>query len=392
MRHRVIPMLVLAGVASLAPTCPAAPFVPQGPNEVLERLRERPLDSAARELRSLRATLARDPNNLAIATRMARRYIEESRSQGDPRYLGYAQAALSPWWSQPQPPNAVLLLRATIRQSNHDFDAALVDLSRVLEAAPSNAQAWLTRATILQVQGRYAEAAQSCERLSQLAPTYAVTCSSEVAALTGQAARSYELLAGLLEKIAAPAVAHKAWMETGLAEIAVRLGRRDVAESHFKRALQYGAPDPYLKAAYADFLLDAGRPSEVVILLSADSRIDGLVLRLALAEQALGARELPGRVATLQARFDAARARGDKVHLREEARFHTALLKQPGEGLRLAQANWSVQKEPADARVLLEAALAANDRKAAQPVIDWMSRSKLEDAALSRLVQSIQTS
>ena len=392
MRHRVIPLLVLAGVASLALKSPAAPFVPQAPNEVLERLRERPLDAAARELRSLRATLARDPNNLAIATRIARRYIEESRSQGDPRYLGYAQAALSPWWSQPQPPNAVLLLRATIRQSNHDFDAALVDLSRVLEAAPSNAQAWLTRATILQVQGRYAEAAQSCERLSQLAPTYAVTCSSEVAALTGQAARSYELLAGLLEKIAAPAVAQKAWMETGLAEIAVRLGRRDVAEAHFKRALQHGAPDPYLKGAYADFLLDAGRPAEVVLLLNADSRIDGLVLRLALAEQALGARELPGRVATLQARFDAARARGDKVHLREEARFHTALLKQPGEGLRLAQANWSVQKEPADARVLLEAALAANDRKAAQPVIDWMSRSKLEDAALSRLVQRIQTS
>ena len=105
MRHRVIPMLVVAGVASLAPTSPAAPFVPQGPNEVLERLRERPLDSAARELRSLRATLARDPNNLAIATSIARRYIEESRAQGDPRYLGYAQAALSPWWSQPQPPN-----------------------------------------------------------------------------------------------------------------------------------------------------------------------------------------------------------------------------------------------------------------------------------------------
>ena len=392
MRKKLLPLLALAGVATLAPESPAAPFVPQAGNEVLERLRERPLDSAARELRALRATLARDPDNLAIAANTARRYIEESRAQGDPRYLGYAQAALSPWWSQAQPPNAVLLMRATIRQSNHDFDAALVDLSRVLETAPGNAQAWLTRATILQVQGHYAEAAQSCERLSQLAPTYAVSCSSEVAALTGQAARSYEILAGLLEKIAAPAVAQKVWMETGLAEIAVRLGRHDVAEAHFKRALQQGAADPYLKAAYADFLLDAGRPGEVVLLLNADIRIDALVLRLALAEQALGARELSDRVATLQARFDAARARGDKVHLREEARFHTALLKQPGEGLRLAQANWAVQKEPADARVLLEAALAANDRKAAQPVIDWMSRSKLEDAALSRLMQRIQQS
>ena len=301
MCHSSLLLLVLACCASLARDCPAAPYIPQTGIDVLERLRERPLDSAARELRVLRSTLTKEPNNQALATSIARRYIEESRAQGDPRYLGYAQAALSPWWSLPQPPNAVLLLRATIRQSNHDFDAALEDISQVLKSAPSNAQAWLIRATILQVQGKYGEAAQSCDRLSQLAPTYALSCSAEVAALTGHAARSYELLAGSLDKIAASAVSQKTWIETGLAEIAARLGRHDVAETHFKRALQQGVANPYLKAAYADFLLDAGRPAEIVLLLSADIRIDALVLRLALAEQALGARELPDRVATLKA-------------------------------------------------------------------------------------------
>jgi len=135
----------------------AAPYVPADGSEVLERVRDRPLDASARELRLMRAELSRDPQSLALATRMARRYIEESRARGDPRYLGYAQAALTPWWTQPQPPNVVLVLRATIRQSHHDFDGALEDLSRVLKTAPANAQAWLTRATILQVRGEYAQ-------------------------------------------------------------------------------------------------------------------------------------------------------------------------------------------------------------------------------------------
>ena len=32
------------------------------------------------------------------ALRLARRYYAEPAAEGDPRYLGYAQAALGPWW------------------------------------------------------------------------------------------------------------------------------------------------------------------------------------------------------------------------------------------------------------------------------------------------------
>lgn len=370
----------------------AAPFVPADDAVVLERLRDRPLDASARELRTLRAELARDPRSLQLATRMARRYIEEGRLQGDPRYLGYAQSALAPWWALPRPPAAVLVLRATIRQSNHDFTSALDDLSRVLESAPGNGQAWLTRATIYQVRGEYAEAGRSCERLSRLAAPYVTAaCRAGVASMTGRAEESYGLLEGILQQMSAASPDEKVWIETGLAEIATRLGRRPAAEAHFKRSLQHDAADPYLKAAYADFLLDAKRPAEVVRLLAKDVRIDALVLRLALAEQALQAPELPARVADLQARFDAARARGDRVHLREEARFYLDLRRAPREALRLALENWAVQKEPADARVLLEAALAARDSGAARPVIDWMRHNKMQDEALARLVRQLES-
>jgi hypothetical protein len=147
--------------------------------------------------------------------------------------------------------------------------------------------------------------------------------------------------------------------------------------------------DPYLLGAYADFLLDQDRPGEVLELLADASRIDPLLLRLALAEQRLGATGFGEHLAQLRARFDAARRRGDSVHLREEARFTLHLLDRPGEALELARRNWATQREPADARILLEAALAAGKPAAAQPVLDWLGRTGLEHVAIQALVDRL---
>jgi hypothetical protein len=53
--------------------------------------------------------------------------------------------------------------------------------------------------------------------------------------------------------------------------------------------------------------------------------------------------------------------------------------------LRLALANWEVQHEPADGRILLEAALATKDSAAAQSVLDFVKKTRLEDLEINRL-------
>jgi hypothetical protein len=55
--------------------------------------------------------------------------------------------------------------------------------------------------------------------------------------------------------------------------------------------------------------------------------------------QAQPSPELPARLAELRNRFEASRLRGDKVHLREEARFNLHLLGKPQAALRLAIEN-----------------------------------------------------
>jgi tetratricopeptide (TPR) repeat protein len=324
---------------------------------------------------------------------LARTYIEKSRAESDPRYLGFAQATLNPWWNLPQPPIEVLVLRATIRQSTHDFKAALADLDLALKADPTHAQAWLTRAVILQVRGDYEAAKKACLPLFRLtSELVTVTCASSIASLNGEASKSYELLRRVYESNPSAASNERLWCLTVMAEIATRLGRAGEAESHFNEALALAQRDGYLLGAYADFLLDRERASEVINLLQNETRSDGLLLRLALAENAVTPKP-PGiqqHIASLRDRFSASRQRGDTVHRREEARFTLHLLHEPKQALRLALENWSVQCEPSDARVLLESALAAKDFQTVQPVLSWLEKNRLEDVHLSKLANQLR--
>lgn len=362
----------------------AAPYRPADDAAVLERLPEKS-DPALRDLKRMRATLATTPGNLDVAATVARRAIEASRATGDPRFLGQAQAALAPWWNASDAPSVVGLLRATIRQSQHDFDGALADLDRLLKANPRAAQARLTRATVLTVVGRHADAKADCAELAGIAPPLIVTgCLAPPTSLSGGAERAYADLLGVLAHPGTDAATIE-WALTLAAEIAQRRGDAAAAEKHFRAALSLDSRDAYLKGAYADFLLDAKRPREVLPLLGDDVKNDGLLLRLVLAE-----RQLPDQReafiahrAEMAARFDAARQRGDSLHRREEARFRLAVEGDVPGALALARDNWKVQREPADLRILVEAAKAANDAAALRIVDDWVTTTRLEDASVT---------
>lgn len=382
---------VAATVAAWAPSAAAAPYVPADDAKVLERLPSAG-NQNLRELRRLHADLGRNPGDLALAIRVATQDIEAGRAESDPRYNGYAEAALGPWMALPNPPNAVLLLRATLRQATHDFHGALTDLNRVIAADPRNLQARLTRATVLQVQGEYSDALKNCLSLALLAENLVtVTCAASVNGLNGHAQASRDGLQTAFDRAGDDAPPQlRLWALTILAEIDARAGDGVAAERHFRQALALGLRDGYLLGAYADFLLDAGRPHEVVTLLENESRIDALLLRIALAEQTLGTPSLPQHVADLGERFRMSRLRGDASHQREEARFTLHLLNNGSEALRLAEANWSVQHEPWDARILLEAARAVDDPVAARPVLEWLRTAQLEDGQIRGLAAQLR--
>ena len=366
-------LAILLTVIGFTRPLDATPFIPERDADVLERL-PTTLGGDAGELRRLRNQLARAPTDVAQAVAVAGRYIELGQSQTDPRYYGYAQAALAPWWGLPDPPPEVLLLRAAIRQSRHEFDLALQDLSRLLEKDPRDPRAWLMQAVIFIVRADHRAARQACEALARLRRAFlAFSCMGSLASLSGQAEGGYGLLVLAKGQSHGATPAERVRLETLLGKTAERMGDRQRAEAHFQEARRLGPHDAYLLGAYADFLLDQGRAGEVVALLREETRVDGLLLRLTLAEREIGAPGRDAHVEELRARFAASRQRGDSLHQGEEARFLLHLVDQPQAALTLAQANWAVQREPRDARILLEAALAAARRRRRGRCWRWMA-------------------
>lgn len=356
----------------------AEPFVPASDATVLERL---PAAAELQQLAPLRRALEAQPSNLRLALRLARAYIKLSRETADPRYLGYAESVLEPW---PDGPAPVWVLRATMAQSRHRFDRALALLDKALAAAPGNLQAWLTRATILQVRGDIAGALAACQHLKSRAPplVFAV-CHNSARALSGELKRAYERLLAVLARNRGAKPAIQVWALTALGEMAVRFGQPQAGEQHFRRALALDPDDVYLLAAHADLLLARGDSEAVINLLRGHESQDVLLLRLALAAGDSPAGQRWRRM--LSARFEAAAQRGLTTHRREHARFALDALHDPDRALQLAQANWQVQHEPDDIRILLRAAQAADRPEAAQPARAWMRAHDYQDARIADL-------
>lgn len=367
----------------------AAPFTPKSDNEVVERL---PVsnDPALRTVESLRRQLAAKPDDGALRLDIAQRYFDLAMAQGDPRFVGYAMATITPLQKSAPNDARYWLLRGLLLQYGHDFDGAIQSLDRAsaIDASAVDPVAW--RAAIRMVQAKYAEAERECERLAAIAmPLHAQGCSAYVRASRGGLNDAYTVLSQAVSASKDVPPSLTLWLHTRLAEMAVRLQRWDDAERHFRAALGAGITDQFLLGAYADFLLMRQRPAEVLQLLAGWERSDVLLLRLALAGRAAKEPRATDWNQQLRERFEAAAQRGDRLHEQEAARWALELEGNPARALQFARSNYEKQKEPRDAEVLLRAAIAAKQPAAAQPVVEWLRVSRYEDPVLQALAGQV---
>ena len=354
-----------AGLFLCAGSASAEPIVPSRDDEVIEVL---PAAAGNRgEDKRLRKELAARPDDAALAVRMAGRDLARAREGGDPRFAGLALAALRPWPDATTAPAEVLLMRATLQQYLHEFDAALVTLRQLL-ARPGEerrAQAWLTLATVLRVQAHYAESDEGCRRVAAAgAQLHASACLAENAALRGDVTKARKSFEALLAEPRLPS-ATQGWLLTSLAELEERDGRSAAADIAYRGVLRLG-PDTYAAIAYADFLIAQGRPAEALKVLEHEPRTDAVVLRLAIAGSRAKTAAAPRDVAEMRDRIALANQRPEakKFHGREQAMFALFVDAAPARALELARGNVEQQREPLDLLVLAEAAKASADAAA----------------------------
>ena len=354
-----------------------APVVPKDDQEVVEHLPTR-LIGMPRLNQATAAVTAGVPTGKAaamladVAASRATTLLGQARDRGDPRYAGYALAAIAPWRNDPAPPIRVAIVSATIAQYQHDFDRSRRTLEAVLKRDPSNAQATLTLATIARVQGRYADSDNLC-RMVPVA-IYRSACLAENLGLRGETDRGRQAVEELLaspETQGPGSASLRQWLTTTLAELEERAGHERAADDAYREALAFGR-DSYLTLDYVDFLIAHRRAAEAERLLALEPQPygDGVLLRQAIAQKQANDPIAAASTRELADRFDAARERGDAVsiHGRELARSLYAVQDDPKAAVVVARANLLIQKEPADFLVMAEAARASGDRDAAREV------------------------
>lgn len=386
--NRATVLVLLGGLALTAafvvapkpPASHAGPFTPRGEDEVLEHVAK----GAPRA--------STEPLTASEAAVQAQALIESARKNGgDPRLLGRAQAVLAPWWTVEAPPPEVRILRATLKQSFHDFEGALVDLDAMVAADPHDVQALLTRATVLFVQARYDEADAACSQLhGQVDDLVEALCAAPIRGVRGDgkgAVFGLQLLeVGYGNRIPP---ARRAWLASVQGELELWSGETKAAEASLLRALKFDPEDSYSRLLLAELRIDQGRWPEAIEVFSGRTMNDGELLMHVLALKGAAAPEYAARREELDARVAANRQRGETLHRREESRYALRLEGDVGKALALAKANWAVQKEPADARVLLEAAVAAKDSASAAPVREWMTKSGFADPRWVALLRAL---
>jgi tetratricopeptide (TPR) repeat protein len=354
----------------------ADPYVPGSENAVLAELSAgtRYADVSARRLARARVD---------VAIPLAQFYIQQSRISGDLRFLGYAEAVLAPWMKSSPPRPDVLVLQATLQQSRHEFTGSLATLDRALATRPNDPQALLIRATVLRVLGRYPEAGLACEQFSRLVEArLGALCTQSLRGLSGDLESAYSALAQISSQ--GWLNSERSWLYSELGEMAIRLGRDDDAQRWFQRDLNLVPTDFYVRAAYADLLLQQHRPADVLMLLKGQESFEPLLLRIAIAQKELDDPALAQSSARLRTAFAAELQRGEAVHRREQARFLLEVEDQPTLSLAAALENWTVQREPDDVLVLLSAAKASGRPQAAEPALEFARAHCQSDARALR--------
>jgi len=364
----------------------AAPINPTRDDQVIEVL-PAAAGGARSEERRQREQLAKTPLDLGLALVVARRDLARAHRLGDPRFAGTAIAAIDGWRNDPDAPADVMLMRATLQQYLHEFDAAAATLQRLLaRPGASRPQAWLTLATVRRVQGRYADSDLACRQVAGAgAALHATACLAENAALRGLELPARAALNGLLATPRMPGDT-RGWLLTTLAELEQRAGRPDAADAAFRAAL-LADPDDYTRLAYADFLVERHRATQALAMLKDLPRSDAVLLRLAIAGAQARAPGAAADIAEMRERIAMANERPDakRLHGREQAMFALWVDGAAERALELARGNVALQREPLDLLVFAQAAHRSGQARARDEVRRIVDAVGLRDERVREL-------
>ena len=406
--------LTVSALAVSALAAGTTPFRPTDPGFVVAELPGgslRARDGSVRQLKLSRS----DPQ---LAAQLAAALLQQARTSAQPQLYGRAESVLAPWMARPTVPAPLLILEANILQQRHEFGAALRLLDRAIGQEPRSSQARLMRANVHIVTGDYEHARPDCAWLLGAGEQWTGSvCIAQVLGSTGQLERGRALLERLMAGDAAGPTGPDqfgpdqfgqgqfgqgltaevlAWTLSVRADLALRAGALPEAQAMLTRALALEPASDYARLALADVLIARNQLAEVINILDMTRPSVGVLLRRSIAESRTHAGHRPDSLAELEERLNVSAQRGERTHLREEARLALEFPHDGADGrqaaLALARDNFNVQRETEDIRLLARAVVVARDPTALATLREWLQHSHYEDIVVDQLLRSWQPS
>jgi len=340
-------------------------------------------------LRSAFLSAARNAPDAGAAARTARELIERARNEREPRFFGYAEAIIQPLLRGVGAANPeLLLLQADIQQNRHEFTTAIATLDRAIQAQPHDPRAYLQRAGVRLVRGEFEAARNDCRTLitgGELA--IGSVCMAQAAGATGSSERAEAMIRALLSNGQQFDTATRAWAMAALADLERRHAADGDAETLLRQAVEQAPTDDSIRCALADLLLDKAANREVIALTTVNRPSLALLLRTAIAEHRLK----DVRAAETSRRFleliEVDRVRSERAHLREEALYALEVRGDSRAAAVLAVANFKLQRETADIRLLARSASAAGDTAALRNLKRWVVSTGYRDQSIEPILR-----
>ncbi|MDH4377218.1 MAG: hypothetical protein QE494_13055 [Ramlibacter sp.] len=347
------------------------------------------------QLRSLDQARRAQPQDLNAALAYARAVFTLGLTEGDLRWFGSAKAALGPWWQAAELPADGYFLRGLVQQGFHDFKAGLIDIDRAIALEPRRAEFWSWRFALHLLQADLASARQDSEEMARLlgkeeADVYRAVLQYR----TGQPLPAVQMLMRAIRSPNYQDGSSQDWIGFHLGEAHRVAGQPAQALAVWEGRLKASPRSHLLRLSMADLLNQQGqyRQAKAVAMNQADmgSLTDALLMQALLASRGLKDADEARLASQMDARLRAQALRQEALIERPKLIYQIAYGQDLAAGLALSIENWQLQKDPPDAVLFAQAALALGQAQAAAPVVEWAEKSGYTDPQLSPLLRQLR--
>ena len=346
-------------------------------------------------LRELDKAWRANPRDLPSAMAYARAVFIVGLSEGDLRWYGSAKAAMAPWWNSTDLPAEAWFVRGLIKQGFHEFNAGLLDINQAIALEPGRAEFWSWRFALHLLLADMGAARQDANEMEKLfgreeAQVYRAVWRYR----SGQALAAVGTLKASVRLPRFQDAFSQDWLGFHLGEAHRVAGQSEAAVAVWSARLKASPGSHLLRLSLADVLNQQGRHAQAKTVAmakqSTSALTDALLMQALLASRGLKDADEKRLASHMDARLKSQALRQEALIERPKLIYQITYGQDMAAGLALSVQNWQLHKEPPDAVLFAQAALALGLAREAEPVVKWAEQTGYTDTQLAPLIEQLK--